>query len=48
MIMALIVGLVKKTLYKNKSFLKPFRSFGGNIGLKLICLITLQKLIKKM
>ena len=32
----LIVGLIKKTSYKNVSiFPKPFRSFGGNINVKI-------------
>ena len=32
----LIVGLIKKTLYKmNKYFRKPFRSFGRNINIKV-------------
>ena len=32
----LIVGLIKKTLYKmNQYFLKPFRSFGENINVKV-------------
>ena len=31
----LIVGLIKKTLYKmSQYFSKPFRSFGGNINVK--------------
>ena len=32
----LIFGLIKKTSYKNVSiFSKPFRSFGGNINVKI-------------
>ena len=36
MIIHLIVGLIKKTLYKNESILsKPFKNFGGNINVKV-------------
>ena len=36
MILLLIVGLIKKTLYKNKLILsKPFRNFGGNVNVKV-------------
>ena len=39
MIIHLIVGLIRKTLYKNESILQntpsPFRSFGGNINDKV-------------
>ena len=35
-IVVLIVGLIKKTSYKNESiFPKPFRSFDGNINVKV-------------
>ena len=40
MIIRLILGLIKKTLYKmSQYFSKPYRSFGENINVKLICLI---------
>ena len=39
MIIVLIVGLIKKTLFKNES------NFGGNVNVKLICLFMQQKLI---
>ena len=36
MIVTLIVALIKETLYKmSQYFLKTFRSFGGNINVKL-------------
>ena len=35
MIIVLIVGLIKKISYKNQYFPKPFRSFGGNINVKV-------------
>ena len=36
MIIHLIIGLIKKTLYKiGQCFLKPFRSFGGNINVEV-------------
>ena len=32
----LIVGLIKKALYKNDQYIpKPFRNFGGNITVKV-------------
>ena len=35
-IVVLVVGLIKKTLYKmSQYFAKPFRSFGGNINVKV-------------
>ena len=35
-IINLMFGLIKKTSYKNESILpKPFRSFGGNINVKV-------------
>ena len=40
MIIRLILGLIKKTLHKmSQYFSKPYRSFGENINVKLICLI---------
>ena len=49
MIIHLIVGLIKKTLYKmSQYFPKPYRNFDGSIILKIICLIMPQKLIQKM
>ena len=37
MIIHLIVGLIKKTLYKRSQyFLKPYESFGGGINVKVI------------
>ena len=36
MMIHLIVGLIKNTLYRNELILsKPFRSFGGNINVKV-------------
>ena len=36
MIIHSVVGLIKKTLYKmSQYFLKPYKSFGGNINVKV-------------
>ena len=36
MIILLIVGLIKKTLYKiSQYFPKPYKNFGGNINVKV-------------
>ena len=46
MIIHLIVGLIKKTLYKmSQYFPKPYEPFGGDISVKLVCLIMQQKQI---
>ena len=47
MIILLIVGLIKKTLYKmSKYFPKPYEPYGGDIN-ELIYLIMQQRMILK-
>ena len=49
MIILLIVGLIKKTLYKmSQHFPKPCEPFGGDINVKLIYLIMQQRMILKI
>ena len=48
MIILLVVGLIKKTLYKmSQYFLKPYEPFGGDINVTLIYLIMQQRMILK-
>ena len=45
-IIHLIVGLIKKTLYKMSQYIpKPYNSFRGNINVKVDFLIMRQRLI---
>ena len=49
MIIHLIVGLIKKTLYKmSQYFPKPYEPFGGDINIKLFHLIMQQRMILKI
>ena len=36
MIVPLIVGLIRNTLYTSQYFPKPFKSFGGHINVKIV------------
>ena len=49
MIILLIAGLIKKTLYKmSHYFPKPYEPFGGDINVRFIHLIMQQRMILKI